>query len=572
MRVLQAPANAIGTIGARSQPIAKAISNMPQVAFRTKVFPRGTPSPAHRQASRSLRQLTIRAGASSAPAREVTTSEEVIPGDSSVRLTVTVPSDQCKKMYRRVINHWNNKVAIPGYRKGNAPESVLIDQIGGIQAIYNTVMADLMEEVLESALENTPSSARAISDSERVEQTREELEASFDPNKDFTFTVLFDTLPTVLWKTPYNSLTVAVEAASDAARDAATVEAKLRALLKEGAQLRIVADRGLEIGDVAIIDTSSSVKSTGEAIPFSERKGMQLDTETADEAFLPGVAAAMVGMKPGDEREATITLPDSEDITPKQLRGVEALVKIKVSEVFKHDLPEANDAWAAQLMGPGSTLADIKTRLTENTAAESEDATRQRLADAFTDAVAAAVEVTIPESLIQEAGQNQYTNELNGLMTKGLITYEQAEQLASPQMLASYISKKKDELVGLQKAALGFADILEKEGLAPSEADIERELATALENIAEVQGKKGGDINVDSVKEQVTKGLETQAAMDWLVNNCNVTISAPDAAPAPAAAKKAAPKKTAAAKAEAPAADGEAPKKKRGRPKKNPEA
>ncbi len=427
-------------------------------------------------------------------------------------------------------------------------------------------MADLMEEVLESALENTPSSSRAIADSERVEQSREELEAAFDLNKDFTFTVVFDTLPTLVWTTPYKSLTVAVEAASDAERDAATVEAKMRALLKEGAQLRVVADRGIEIGDVAIIDTSSSVKSTGEAIPFSERKGMQLDTETADEAFLPGVAAAMVGMRPGEEREATITLPDSEDITPKQLRGVEALVKIKVSEVFKWDLPEANDAWAAQLMGPGSTVEDIKTRLAENTAAESEDATRQKLADAFTDAVAAAVEVTIPDSLIQEAGQNQYTNELNGLMTKGLLTYEQAEQLASPQMLASYISKKKDELVGLQKAALGFADILEKEGLAPSEADIERELATALENIAEVQGKKGGDIDVDSVKEQVSKGLETQAAMDWLVANCNVTISAPGA-------KDAAPTKKAAAKAEAAApADVEAPKKKRGRPKKNPEA
>jgi len=546
-----------------------------QATFRTRVFPRGTPTPALRHASRSLRQLTLRTGASAAPVGEVTTSEEVIPGDSSVRLTVTVPSDQCKKMYRKVFNHWNNKIEVDGYRKGNAPESLVIEQVGGIQAIHNSVMAELMEEVLESALERTPSSARAISDSERVEQTREELEASFDPNKDFTFTVVFDTLPSLAWKTPYKSLTVAVEAASDDARDAATVETKLRALLKEGAQLRIVADRGLEIGDVAIIDTVTSVKSTGEAIPFSERKGMKLDTETSDEAFLPGVAAAMVGMKPGDEREATITLPDSEDISPKQLRGVEALVQIKVSEVFKYEFPETNDAWAAQLMGPGSTLADIKTRLAENTAAESEDATRQRLADAFTDAVAAAVEVTIPDSLIQEAGQNQYTNELNGLISKGLITYEQAEQLASPQMLASYISKKKDELVGLQKAALGFADILEKEGLAPSEADIERELATALENIAEVQGREGGDINVDSVKEQVTKGLETQAAMDWLVNNCNVTISSPGAAAAaPAAAKnkKAAPKKTAAAKAEAPTADGEAPKKKRGRPKKNPEA
>ena len=141
------------------------------------MFPRGIPTSTHLRQSAS-RQLTISAGASAAPAREVTTSEEIIPGSSSVRLTVTVPSDRCKKMYRSVMKQWNNKIAITGYRKGNAPENLLIEHLGGIQRVYNTVMAELMEEVLESALESTPSSARAISDSERVEQNAEELESS----------------------------------------------------------------------------------------------------------------------------------------------------------------------------------------------------------------------------------------------------------------------------------------------------------------------------------------------------------------------------------------------------------
>lgn len=555
--------SASAAVGARTMahmPSANIHMHQIPVGISTGL-PRGAPAPAFRPVARSLR-CSIRAKAS-APAREVSTSEEIIPGSSSVRLTVTVPSEMCKKTYRAVMKEWNNKMAITGYRKGNAPEPLLIEQLGGIQRVYNTVMAELMESVLTTALETTPSGSRAIADSERVEQNGEELEKSFNPDQDFTFSVLFDTLPTITWTTPYKDLAVTVEAASDAEKDAATVEGKMRAVRKEGGQLRVVVDRGLQLGDVAIIDFAAAVAETGEAIPGAGREGMQLDTETADTAFLPGVAAAMEGMRAGDTRETTITLPDTDDFSPAALRGVNCAVKISVSEIFEWDLPEMTDEWASQVMGPGSTVADIRARLEENTAAESEDATRQKLADAFTDAVGAAVDVIIPDSLIQEAGQNQYTNELNSLLTQGILTYEQAEQLASPQMLSNFISNKKEDLISLQKAALGFADILAKEGIAPSEADIEKELSTALESIAEVQSR-GGDIDVNAVKEQVARGLETQAAMDWLISNCNVTILPPGvkAGKAPTK-KKAAPKKV-----EAKTEGGDAAPKKRGRPKK----
>lgn len=543
---------------------------------------RGAPAPAARRAGR-LAAVPARAAAAAA-AGEVVTREEVLPDSSAVRLTVTVPPEMCRKAYRAVMTEWNNKIAVTGYRKGKAPEAVLIDQLGGIQRVYNTVIAELMESVLTDALETTPSAGRAIADSERVEQTGEELEAAFSMESEFTFSVLFDTLPALAWATPYKDLAVTVEASSSPERDAATAAAKMRALRKEGGTLRVVADRGIAIGDVAIIDFAAAVAESGETIPGASRQGMQLDTETADTAFLPGVAAALEGMRAGETRETTIVMPDSDDFSPAALRGVACAVTVTVSEVFEWELPEATDAWAAGIMGPGSTVADVEARLAENTAVESEEATRQRLADAFTDAVGAAVDVTVPDSLIQEAGQNQYTNELNGLMTQGILSYEQAEQLASPHLLSQYIARKKEELVGLQKAALGFADILEREGLAPSEAAIERELASALESIAEVQGR-GRDVNVDAVKEQVAKNLETQAAMDWLIANCAVTVlpygSGAGAAGGAKTAVKKAPKadgeakpKRAPAKPKAdkaappPPADGEAPKKRRGRPPK----
>jgi trigger factor len=472
---------------------------------------------------RNFTPVYAAAAAAEGALNDIITKEEAI-SNTSIRLTVTVPSKMCKKSYQSVLKTWNDKIAITGYRKGHAPESVLVNQLGGQQRVNNTVLQELIENVMGTALEQTPSAQKAIADSERIEQTGEELEKAFDPNSNFTFSVLFDVLPSVTWITPYAKLAVKVSNPQNSEADIdAAVNKKFRMLLKEGASLRVVSGRGVQMGDVVIIDFSARVAESGEPIPGTDRKGMQLDTETADESFLPGVSSAMIGMLPGEEQQTTITFPSTEDFTPAALRGVTASIDIKLSEVFEWDLPQADDAWASKIMGPGCSMEDVKTRLVENTRAEKEDALRQRIQDAFTEAVAAAVSVDIPDSLIQEAGQNEYSRELNQLLTQGVLSYEQAEKLASPQLLAGYISRKRSDLVNLQKASLGFADILAKEGLIPSEADIEKELSSTLEAIEPVQGSQ---LDVNAIREQVVRGLETQAAMDWLLANCKVDVVA----------------------------------------------
>jgi trigger factor len=438
--------------------------------------------------------------------------------EATVKLEVTVPSRMCKAAYKSTLDEWNNKIACTGFRKGKAPENILIEQLGGKKRVYATVLANLIESVMGPALEQAPSSASAIADSEKIFESGEELEARFNPTEDLTFSVTFDVMPELKWTKPYKSLSITVTDVTNDERNAAIVEQKMRQLAKEGAEMKIVTGRGVQKGDVVIIDFDASIN--GEQIPGAMRQGMQLDTDTADEDFLPGVAQALEGMTTGEEKETQVTFPTSEDFSPAALRGQVADIKVKLSEMFEYSLPELTDEWAAAKMGPGSTLADVRKRLEENTLAEQEDKLQQIIADAFTDAVAASIDVNLPASLIQEAGQNEYSRELNSLITKGTISYEQAQQLASPQMLEQYIKNKKDDLEHLQKAALGFADILEKENLTPSPQDIEEEFERAMEAVRQIQRKE--ELNEEGVRDQVIQSLETQAVMDWLAQNCEV--------------------------------------------------
>jgi hypothetical protein len=60
--------------------------------------------------------------------------------------------------------------------------------------------------------------------------------------------VVFDAVPELRWKLPYRDLAVSVEAAGDESGDAAAAEEQLRQLRKGKAELRVVADRGLQVG------------------------------------------------------------------------------------------------------------------------------------------------------------------------------------------------------------------------------------------------------------------------------------------------------------------------------------
>ena len=66
------------------------------------------------------------------------------------------------------------------------------------------------------------------------------------------------------------------------------MDAKLLNMRKGQAKLRVVADRGLQQGDLAIVDFSAARVDTGEELVGAARQSMRLDTYDADTTFLPG--------------------------------------------------------------------------------------------------------------------------------------------------------------------------------------------------------------------------------------------------------------------------------------------
>ncbi|KAL4430146.1 hypothetical protein ABPG77_004928 [Micractinium sp. CCAP 211/92] len=487
---------------------------------------RHAPNAAPGRAARMQRRraaLSVRAAAaaeqSAAPAGApggLNVREEQLPG-CGMRLHVTVPAEQCRAAYTKFMNDLRKGTTVDGFRKGKAPDAAIIAQVGGLSRVLNSVLGDMLEPAVAQAMR--PYEGVAVPESEHIEQNAEQLEAAFSLENGLSFSIRFDAVPPLTWKTPYSQLEVTVESAGDEASDVQAAEEKLLSLRKGQAKLKVVADRGLQRGDLAIIDFSASRADTGEELLGAERRSMRLDTDDADRTFLPGIVDILLGMRAGEERLAPLVFPTDEAFQPKTLRGVEAQVKIKMTELFTYDLPELNDEWANSLL-PGGGIEGVRQRLVENAAAERESMMRERIADAFTAAVGRAVKVDIPESLLNELGTQQYSVELNRLLSQGVMDFQAVQQLATPELAAQFVQSRREELLDLQRSLLGFDAIAEAEGLQPTEAEIEAEFKSAAQDFVQQRT----EFDAEKLREQVVETLRANKVMDWLTNNCKVTV------------------------------------------------
>ena len=98
------------------------------------------------------------------------------------------------------------------------------------------------------------------------------------------------------------------------------------------ATMRVVEDRGLEQGDVAVVDINA-MDTSGNSLPGIETKGFRLDTEETDFFF---VMEEIVGIKVGEEKDFNLTFP--EDWSIKSVAGKTAMFTVKVNtHVFERN-------------------------------------------------------------------------------------------------------------------------------------------------------------------------------------------------------------------------------------------
>jgi trigger factor len=238
------------------------------------------------------------------------------------------------------------------------------------------------------------------------------------------------------------------------------VDEALEHLREQHAEFRTV-ERPADLHDLVIMDYTLTPE------------GMDARTETGygflvgSGSVMPEVEEAVIGLTAGGERTARIRFPD--DHRNEALRGKAGEAKVKVTEVKEKVLPALDDE-LAKTVGQFDTLVALRAEISKGLQTRRETENRRALEDAVMEAVLAGHPVEVPEALVLRQVGHLIEHTRERVRRQGM----------DPDKLPWDYGKLLEELKpGAEKAvrrSLVLEAIAEKEGLSPTDADIDAEV------------------------------------------------------------------------------------------------
>jgi trigger factor len=352
-----------------------------------------------------------------------------------------VVQDAWAKAFKRV----QREAKLPGFRKGKVPPGMI--KLHFADDVRKEVARHLIPDVYRQALQETK--LRPVEEPDVKEVTLEEGSA-------LKFEALVEIKPAIALG-QYAGLIVQHAPKPFEERE---VDEALEHLREQHAEFRTV-ERPADVHDLVIMDYTLTPD------------GMDARTETGygfligSGAVMPEVEEAVIGLGAGGARAARVRFPD--DHRNEALRGKAGAAQVKVTEVKEKILPALDDE-LAKTVGKFDTLDALKDELRKGLQTRRVAENRRALEDAVTEAVLAGHPVEVPEALVLRQVGHLIEHTRERLRRQGM----------DPEKLPWDYGKLLEELKpGAEKAvrrSLVLEAISEKEGLAPTDADLDAEV------------------------------------------------------------------------------------------------
>ncbi|MEK6278158.1 MAG: trigger factor [Actinomycetota bacterium] len=379
--------------------------------------------------------------------------------DSRVRVEVDVEGDDVERGIGRAARGLARDLRIPGFRKGKAPPSVVIQRVGR-GAVVEQAVRDSLPEWYEGAL--IDSGVNPVGDPS-IEVTSVP-ESEGDPLS-FKFEVGVRP-PAKLGD--YRGLEVGrpeAEVPDD------VLQAELERLREGSARLETV-EREAADGDFLLVDFRGEID--GE--PFEGGEARDYLLERGGGQLIEGFEEQLAGAGAGEERKVEVSFP--EDYRAEHLAGKDATFHVDVKEVREKVLPDLDDEFALNAGGL-DTLDELREDIREKMGAAAEERIESDFRLAAVDAAVEASSVEIPGDILDARATERWERVERQLTARGInpTSYLQMQGKSREEIVEE---SKPDAQQELKREAV-LAAIADAEGIEVSE----EEMLEALEHTAE---------------------------------------------------------------------------------------
>lgn len=359
-------------------------------------------------------------------------------------LEVEVSPEVVSRGIERALARLNQRVEIPGFRRGKAPKT-LLERYVGKETIHDETVKQLVPEAYDQAVGQA-----GVKPIARPEIQIDPLEEG----KPLRFVATVDLVPEVRLG-EYRAIRIApIEAAVTEADIAAAVE-DLRA---RHAHLVTVGDRRAEAGDYVLVRTAEAAGSQNRFLAGKEYL-IELGSQTSPLE----VETALTGATAG--RRVTVAVqPD-------------ATVTFEVVDVKRRELPAVSDEFA-RTAGDVASVQELRESLRSRMEGEAKARAQQEYEQKVVDALLEVTAVEVPVSLVDHEIAHLVADLTDSLQRRGMTLerYLEVTEKTEDQLREELRPGSERRL----RTQLAVDEVARRDGLEPSEEEINRE----AENVA----------------------------------------------------------------------------------------
>ena len=415
-------------------------------------------------------------------------------------LEIEVPAEDVEKAFAAVTKSYVQRAAIPGFRKGKAPQSVIQKRFS--DEIKGDVLEAIVPDALASAIEERK---LAVLGRPHIDQLK------WDPPGPIRFEARLDLKPPVD-PGDYKGVPVEDQAVEPTDEEVSKVVERIR---EAHAEFHPVEGRPAARGDFAVADIAGSfieILAPGQnPRTFRDEK---ITLEVGHEDSMAEVNDALRGAAVGETRTFRKTFAD--DFPNDEFKGKTVDYQVTLAALKEKKLPALDDEFAGAV-AEGDTLETLREKVRTRLRHEKEADRKRKFRRVILDGLLSRREIPAPEVLVE------------------------SETVAALRDYARYLAQsgvdpEKEDWEKLQTEARPGAEkrvreyllldaIAQKEGIAISETELEAEFKRAAAQrgvepavLREQMAKAGG---IESLRDE----MRLSRAVDLLIDSAKVLPS-----------------------------------------------
>lgn len=412
-----------------------------------------------------------------------------------VSFEFSVSAEEFEKAVEKAYRKNVGKINIQGFRKGKAPRQI-IERYYGKEIFYEDAINIVLPDAYDKAIDEN--------NIHPVAQPEIDLKGEITAESGVTFTAKVVVKPEFEMGT-YKGIAATKVTHRTLKKD---VDAEIEKLRERNSRMVPVEDRAVQKDDVANIDFEGFT----DGVAFDGGKGEGFDLTIGSGQFIPGFEDQLIGANVGDEVEVNVKFP--EEYHAEELKGKDAVFKVKINGIKVKELPELDDEFAKDV-SEFDTLEELQKDTKEKLSAANKEKAQHETEENVINAVCDATEIDIPDEMIENQIQNMIRDFDMQMRYQGMELQQYMNYTGTTMDMLK--EQFKEEAGKRVKTSLILEKVCELENIQATDAEVEKE----YEKTAESSGMKLEDVKKYIQENDIKERIKGEKTVKFLVDNAS---------------------------------------------------